>query len=406
MDRTDRELLASVEFRLDWEKNGIRHSDALHAPRVNFWRDLLPPPLADRLLGRRVGETVAVDFAPGQATPPRRSDRVRRVGRRQITTPARFGAPIEPHYGRIYPAGILVDVPGVFPDNITPFRCVAVDGDGIVADLNHPLADVPVTLSATVEEVRPKFEERGGTCNDWAEMAADGPGFQARIDGRATDFFAAGAFDRDDPSPDGRFYRQPRMVQHIDDEAVAAIRGLYGRLLPPGGRILDLMSSWTSHLPEDAAYAAVTGLGLNAEELDANPRLTDRRVQDLNADPLLPYADGAFDAAVCTVSVEYLVRPWQVFAEVARVLRPGGLFAVTFSDRWFPPKAIRVWREAHPFERPGIVLEYFLQSGRFGDLRTYSLRGRPRPVDDKYADQNPVADPVFAVWGRTGGAAG
>ena len=124
----------------------------------------------------------------------------------------------------------------------------------------------------------------------------------------------AEAFRRADESPDGGFYAAPRLVTHIDDAAVAAVTQLYRDLLPPGGAVLDLMSSWVSHLPDEVAYGRVAGLGMNADELAANPRLTERHVQDLNADPRLPYGDAEFDAAVCCVSVQYLVRP---VAEVA-----------------------------------------------------------------------------------------
>jgi hypothetical protein len=76
------------------------------------------------------------------------------------------------------------------------------------------------------------------------------------------------------------------------------------------------------------------------------------------------------------------------------------VFAATFSNRWFPPKAIRVWPVLHEFERMGLVLEYFLNSGKYSQLQTYSLRGLPRPANDKYAAQLPYADPVYAVWGQ------
>ena len=404
MTRTDN--LASIEFRLDWEKNGICHRDTLYAPRVNFWRDLLPPPLGQALMGRWRGETVSAGFDPGQVTDAHRDERVHRVAAQRINGRLRTGQTIRPRQGRFYPAGMLGGLPGVFPGAVTPFRCTAVDGGAITADFNHPLAAVPLRVTAAIEDVRDKFDERGGTCNDWVEMLTTGPGFQARADGRPTDFFVPGALERDDPSPDAEFYRQPRLVQHIDDAAIAAVTDLYRRLLPPGGRILDLMSSWASHLPGEVDFAEVTGLGLNRTELEANGRLDRRVVHDLNADARLPFDAERFDAAVCTVSVEYLTDPLAVFAEVARVLRPGGLFVVTFSNRWFPPKAIRLWGELHEFERPGLVLEYFLNSGRFSSLATFSLRGRLRPAHDKYADANPVADPVFAVWGHAGGAVG
>ena len=123
-------------------------------------------------------------------------------------------------------------------------------------------------------------------------------------------------------------------------------------------------------------------------------------IHDLNLDPRLPLPDGRYDAVICTASVEYLVRPFDVFAEAARVLKPGGVFAATFSNRWFPPKAIRVWPLLHEFERVGMVLEYFIKTGPYTGLETFSLRGLPRPEDDKYYCQIPYTDPVYAVWGR------
>jgi SAM-dependent methyltransferase len=164
-------------------------------------------------------------------------------------------------------------------------------------------------------------------------------------------------------------------------------------------RVLDLMSSWVSHLPGKTAGLDVTGLGLNQEELERNPVLNNRLVHDLNADPRLPFENASFDAAICTVSVEYLIRPVEVIREVARVLRPGAPFVVTFSDRWFPTKVITLWTELHPFERIGLVIDYFRLAGGFTDLASISIRGRPRPADDAHATQRSHADPVFAVSG-------
>jgi SAM-dependent methyltransferase len=138
---------------------------------------------------------------------------------------------------------------------------------------------------------------------------------------------------------------------------------------------------------------------MNAEELAANPRLTARVVQDLNVSPELPWHDDSFDCVVNTASIEYLTRPLEVVGEVRRVLRPGGVFAVSFSDRWFPSKAIRVWSELHPFERLGLVLSLLLQAG-FGDLQTETLRGVKRPDDDRHIGQRNFSDPLFAVRGR------
>lgn len=197
---------------------------------------------------------------------------------------------------------------------------------------------------------------------------------------------SASAFARLDPAPDAEFYAFPRLVQHIDDGAIAAVTGLYREFLPPGGEILDLMSSWVSHLPADIEYGGVTGLGMNPEELDANPRLARRVVQDLNANPVLPWQDGMFDAAAICVSVQYLQRPIEVFDELARVLRPGAPLVVTFSNRCFPSKAVAIWRALQGPQHQQLVTAYMQKTG-FTKLTQRSL------VPE-------TGDPLWAVIGR------
>ncbi len=200
------------------------------------------------------------------------------------------------------------------------------------------------------------------------------------------DRFPEGFFDRADPSPDPDFYAAPRLVHHIDDRAVDAVGALYDEL-GVDGDVLDLMSSWVSHLR--TAPRSLTVLGLNDVELAANPMATARVVQDLNADARLPFADASFDAVLNCVSVDYLVRPVDVLAEVARVLRPGGLSVCTFSNRCFPTKAVRGWLSVPEEQRPGIVAEYHRLAGGF---------------DEPVAEQRLAAtwrhDPLWAVWAR------
>lgn len=145
-----------------------------------------------------------------------------------------------------------------------------------------------------------------------------------------SDVFPPGFFEPADRSPDSVFYSWPRFVTHIDEQAIAAVGGLYDELGIVGD-VLDLMGSWVSHFR--TAPARLTVLGMNAEELDANPSAAVTVVHDLNAEPRLPFADGWFDAVVCCVSVDYLTRPVEVFTDVAGVLRPGGPFACTFSNQ-------------------------------------------------------------------------
>ncbi len=171
------------------------------------------------------------------------------------------------------------------------------------------------------------------------------------------------AFDKVDPSPDALFYEQPRFVTHIDDGAIAAVTQVYRQMLPPGGALLDLMSSWVSHLPEDVTYASVTGHGMNTEELAANRRLSEWFVQDLNTDPALPLSDGSIDGVCLCVSVQYLQRPVDVFRDVARVLRPGARFIVSFSNRCFPTKAVAIWQALSGPDQQPLVGAYMRAAG-------------------------------------------
>ena len=173
----------------------------------------------------------------------------------------------------------------------------------------------------------------------------------------------AHAFTKRDPSPDALFYAQPRLVTHIDDGAIAAVTALYRQHLPPGGRVLDLMSSWVSHLPPEERYAHVTGHGMNAAELAANPRLDQRFVQDLNAEPSLPLPDLSFDAATICVSVQYLQRPVEVFREIRRVLRPAAPLVVSFSNRCFPTKAVAIWQSLDGPDQQRLVAASMQRAG-------------------------------------------
>jgi SAM-dependent methyltransferase len=170
-----------------------------------------------------------------------------------------------------------------------------------------------------------------------------------------------------DESPDADFYVAPRFVVHIDDATIAALTDWYAEVLAPGAEVLDLMSSWVSHLPDPSLLplGRVVGLGLNAAELAANPRLASYDVCDLNREPKLPYADASFDAALCAVSIQYLVRPVEVFAEAARVLRPGGRVAIATSHRCFPTKAIRGFHVLPPAERLAAIALYLERAGGF-----------------------------------------
>ena len=203
---------------------------------------------------------------------------------------------------------------------------------------------------------------------------------------RYRDQFPEGFFTRADEGADARFYEPVRLVQHLDDAAIAAVGDLYDELGLTGD-VLDLCASWVSHFRTPPVHLTV--LGMNAVELDRNPQAHERVVHDLNADPTLPFAHESFDAATCCVSVDYLTHPVEVFDAVAHVLRPGGVFVCTFSNRCFPTKAIRGWLSVDDAGHVAIVEEYFRRS-----------HGWDEPVTQRRTPDAHHGDPLFAVWSR------
>jgi hypothetical protein len=190
---------------------------------------------------------------------------------------------------------------------------------------------------------------------------------------RMQDRFPPGSFERQDESPDGEFYGEPRLVQHIDENAIAAVGEAYRRLLPPNGEYMDLMSSWVSHLPDDLPAGRLVGLGMNEVELRQNPRLDEYVVHDINLDPRPPFEDNRFDAVLLAVSVQYLTRPIDVFSEIGRVLKPGAPLVVSYSNRCFPTKAVRIWQALDDREKGVLVAAYIRGAEAFDQPDLYDL---------------------------------
>ncbi len=190
-------------------------------------------------------------------------------------------------------------------------------------------------------------------------------------------------FRRLDERPDALFYRRPRSASHLDEAAMRFVRATNDELLPAGGRILDLMAGARSHLGD--RYGDVVGLGLNADELHANPRVGSPVLFDLNRRAELPFEAASFDGAVCTVSVQYMTRPLDTFASLARALRPGARFIVAISTRMFEEKAVLAWRASDDAAHLRLVRTYFEASGGFG------------PVQERH-HHPPSGVPVSVLW--------
>ncbi|MFO8011132.1 MAG: methyltransferase domain-containing protein [Dehalococcoidia bacterium] len=212
-------------------------------------------------------------------------------------------------------------------------------------------------------------------------------------------------FDRLDNTDDSIFYSMDRFVNHLDSRALETVEDWIGQLITEDSPvILDLMAGWDSHIPATVEPSRVVGLGLNKNEMRSNKDLSAYVIHDINMNPQLPFDNGMFDVVLCTVSIDYITHPQRVFTEVGRVLKPGGLFLVIFSNRWFPPKVVKVWRESSEAERVLLVEEYFRDSGVFERTYTMVSKGKPRPEDDKYAYLGIPSDPVYAVYANRKGA--
>jgi len=394
---------ATILFGLEWKNGSTFHRDELWTNQVNIWRDVFPSDLKAKFMGKRQEDKVEHQFTAGTFPTIHKNGKVVRIA------PSRFHKPGEPRKprtavpGRFFPQGFLHGIDGIFQGSTAPARCISREDNSLHFDINHSLTEYDLTFSAEIIAIHPESVERGGRCEDWLERCSNnGPGMQTRYRDRATDFFTVEGMRPSDTSPDHLFYKDPRMVQHLDSTARQSIRTEYAKLIAPGSRVLDLMGSWDSHLPNDLKLQALTVLGMNKVELNANKLATDTVVQDLNQNPILPFKNNSFEAIVCTASIEYLTDPLAVFAEMQRVLVPGGVLALAFSNRWFPPKAIQIWTELHEFERLGMVMEMFQRTPGFSDMHTLTRRGQPRPEDDPHQEIN-ESDPVFMACATKSG---
>lgn len=395
-------MLLDVTLTLEWQSaalaGSVQHRDCLFAAGLDPARDALPGGLMARLATVGVGETVEQDLhvaaADGDATAA-----VFDLPADAFRNPQAAGGAGRLRYGLYYPSNLFALPPERQANHTVPVRYLGTAEGLITLDSRHPLAEHALHLSATVLG-RSEGSSEHRPSADWGRRLLSGPGMQACWRGTETEFLYDGAHARPDEAADGAFYATPRITAHIDSRAQAVVGDYYAGVIPPEGCVLDLMSSTHSNLRDEQRFGALVGLGMNAAEMQANPRLTRAVIADLNTGHALPFDDASFDAAICTVSIDYLTDPARTVAEVGRVLRPGAGFAITWSNRWFPPKVTQLWTELTPFEQTGLVVSYFTQSGVFGELETASFRGLPRPPDDDYAGYTNESDPVFAVAGR------
>ncbi|MDY7034468.1 MAG: methyltransferase domain-containing protein [Thermodesulfobacteriota bacterium] len=394
---------ASMEFSLVWNSKQANHRDRYFIKKVNFRSDIFPGDMEQKIMALHEGETCSEDFDSGVLVPPYEDRKILKFKETKFEK-TQGTQTIIPRIGRFYPQGFAWTALNCFQGNRIPFRVADMSNGIMVADTNHPLANYPLTLDAKCLEKLVSMKGHGRECKDITEMVTEnGPGMQIPYPGIATDFYSVYPFQRKDESDDILFYKSPRLINHLDNTAIGQVKSIHSRLLSSGSKILDLMSSWVSHLPDTLEDYVAVGLGMNEEELKANQQLSSHVVHDLNKNPVLPFQDNEFDAVICTVSIEYLTQPIEVIAEVDRVTKKGGVFVTTISDRWFPGKEILHWDDMHHFERLGFVLDLYIKAGAFHHLHTESIRGLPRPLDDPHIEETTISDPIFVVWGNVKG---
>ncbi len=383
-------------LRIEWESKLAKHSDEYFC-KVNVWRecDLFPQEILGLIKDGAVGESIKINYRI-----PFIKEKVFECKAWQFSLPDKLKK-IKLRKGRFYPLGYFHGIPGIYAGNPYPGKILAIkDNEDFILDANHPLSYYDLKLEAKILNIFEKTSELGGRCKDHMETFLFGPGMQGRYDDEPTDFGLdeKETFLREDESPDAIFYAEPRLIGHIDRTCHENLVRFYSQNLPKSGRTLDLMSSYESHLPN--GEHEVWGLGINEIELRENLRLNERVVKDLNADPSLPFEDEFFDAVVCDLSIEYVTKPLELLKEVRRVLKQAGKFFFSFSNRYFPPKVIEGWIDMHEFERMGFVLEILARTEGLGNFKTYSLRGYPRPIDDKWNIACNLSDPLYVVYGE------
>jgi SAM-dependent methyltransferase len=286
--------------------------------------------------------------------------------------------------GRFYPARVLnsdEQLPGAL------FRVLELSSDSLRADFNHPLAGRKCKLGMATGSDRARGNANPEALLNWA-------GIDTPLPAGEVDYSDTYAFTRDDDAPDSVFYTTPRRVMHIDNVCAERITAFYRNHLRARDTVLDLMAGWHSHLADHAGD--IIGLGMNAEEMADNPQLRSHVVHDLNATPRLALDDASFDVVVNTVSIEYLTQPLAVLHELRRILKPGGKLLITFSNRFFPPKVIALWKQLHPVERLNWVAQLVHQAG-FSEIQTRMERGLERDTADTYYPQLTEMDPMFGV---------
>jgi len=389
--------LLAANIGITWQAQDCHFSDWYFAPSIQLGRDYMPMEIERALPGAPRGHCLSRPFGPGEllARPSPRA--IHTIALDRIQADSRFGAE-PPRIGRFYACSRFADLTHGYRGRKTPCRVRALHGAQLQVDCNHPLAGLTLTFHLCIEAINHARNGDAARSNDLLALSTDlGPGMQRSLHDTATDFWSDSPFSRQDECDDNVAFA-PRMTPFWDSLALQQVSRFYRAQLNDGLDILDLMAGVHSPLQESAVEArSVTGAGLNQVELDANPLLGKRLVLNVNRPAPLPFVDASFDCVLIHAAFEYVTNPSRVLNEVQRILRPGGCVIISFSNRYVPSKAVRIWTRLYEFERVGLLLALLRESADFGNFTAHSQRGLPRPAHDELAPKLRYSDPVYLV---------
>lgn len=345
--------IGALEFTVTWEKDGIKHEEWFLGRKFNATNDIFPRGMRKALEGKTEGESVSFTYEPRLCIPRHKEKLVRDLPLDRLRPKTRYGQPIVPRLGRFYPQGHINGILDVYPDTLTPFRLIGLSDERFVADCNHPLALIPVTIEARIQYLEDRDTGTYGSLTHWRETTCDwGPGMQTMHEGHPTDFFHPDFFQRDDMTI------EQTPPPPMDAKAYENIALLHQRHISPDMRVLNV----------------------------ANDRHT--------------HVDGMYDAMLFTQIFEYHPAPIEALQDMATHLKPGGAVLIAFSNHYDERRAIKGWTELHAFERMGLILEYLRQAGLDTNAGTYSRRNDWRnKTEPDFLEKKGVSDPVFMVYG-------
>lgn len=347
-------VTGAIEFSILWEKDGASHKEWFLGRKINPVNDIFPRGMRDALEDKMAGDSVCFTYEPRFCIPRFMESKVLERPLDRLRKKTRYGHPIIPQIGRFYPQGHIDGLLDVYPDTLTPFRLTGLTDSHFIADCNHPLATIPITIEAKIQYLDSNPKGGFGSLTHWREKTCDwGPGMQARLNGQPTDFFHKNFFKRINADDN------PFIPPGVDAKAMQNINGIVSDHISPDMRVLDF--------------------SLSAQE---KPQ-------------------GRYDAAVCNFSIEYMADPVATLQNVASRLSQGAPVMIVFSDRYDDTRVIQGWIDLHQFERMGLVLEYLRQAGLDAEAGTVSVRNDWRDKDDPlFLETHGTSDPVFVVWGH------